>query len=74
MPVSPFAALGQNEVMRRIGEPWLPGKPYKDRMGAYGIIVSRDGQLLLVDERGELQLPGGGIDPGESRPRRFIAK
>ncbi len=35
-------------------------------MGAYAIIVGRDGNLLLVDERGELQLPGGGIDPGEN--------
>lgn len=51
--------------MKRIGEPWRPGRPYRDRMGAYGIIVGRDGHLLLVDERGELQLPGGGIDPGE---------
>lgn len=51
--------------MRRIGEPWRPGKPYRNRMGAYGIICGDDGQLLLVDERGELQLPGGGIDPGE---------
>ena len=52
--------------MRRIGEPYRPGKPYRDRMGAYAIIAGRDGMLLLVDERGELQLPGGGIDPGES--------
>lgn len=52
--------------MKRIGEPYRPGKPYRDRMGAYGIILGRDGNLLLVDERGELQLPGGGIDPGES--------
>jgi len=52
--------------MRRIGEPWAPGKPYRDRRGAYAIIRGRDGALLLVDERGELQLPGGGIDPGES--------
>lgn len=51
--------------MKRIGEPWRPGRPYRDRMGAYGIIVGRDGHLLLVDDRGELQLPGGGIDPGE---------
>ena len=51
--------------MRRIGERYLPGKPYRDRMGAYGIILGADGNLLLVDERGELQLPGGGIDPGE---------
>jgi len=52
--------------MKRIGEPWLKGRPYRDRRGAYAIIVGRDGHLLLVDERGELQLPGGGIDPGEA--------
>lgn len=52
--------------MQRIGEPWQSGKPYRDRLGAYGIIQARDGTLLCVDERGELQLPGGGIDPGES--------
>ena len=51
--------------MRRIGEPWLPGQPYRDRMGAYGVIVGADGMLLLVYESGELQLPGGGVDPGE---------
>lgn len=51
--------------MRRIGEPWRKDKPYRNRLGAYGIIVGEDGKLLLVDERGELQLPGGGIDPGE---------
>ena len=52
--------------MKRIGEPYLQGKPYRDRMGAYGIIIGQDGNLLLVDERSELQLPGGGIDPGEN--------
>lgn len=52
--------------MQRIGEPWLRGRPYRDRMGAYAIIAGADGALLLVDESGELQLPGGGIDPGES--------
>ncbi|MEO1491398.1 MAG: NUDIX domain-containing protein [Pseudomonadota bacterium] len=52
--------------MKRIGEPWLPGRPYRDRRGAYGILVDRSGDLLLVDQGDELQLPGGGIDPGES--------
>lgn len=51
--------------MRRIGEPWRPGAPYRDRMGAYALLV-REGDLLCVDQDGELQLPGGGIDPGES--------
>ena len=52
--------------MRRIGEPWLADKPYRARRGAYGILVGQDGLLLLVEQDGELQLPGGGIDPGES--------
>ena len=52
--------------MRRIGEPWLADKPYRDRRGAYGILTGPDGMLLLVEQDGELQLPGGGIDPGES--------
>ncbi len=51
--------------MKRIGERYVAGKPYRDRMGAYGIILGRDGHLLLVEQEGELQLPGGGIDPGE---------
>ena len=52
--------------MQRIGEPWRPGRPYRDRIGAYAIVVAADGMLLLVDDEGELQLPGGGVDPGES--------
>ncbi len=52
--------------MQRIGEPWLRDRPYRDRMGVYAIIVGAGGALLVVDESGELQLPGGGIDPGES--------
>lgn len=51
--------------MRRIGEAWRRHAPYRDRMGAYAVIAGRRG-LLLVDQEGELQLPGGGIDPGES--------
>lgn len=50
--------------MRRIGESVRPGIVYRDRPGAYGIVV-RDG-LLLCTETDELQLPGGGVDPGES--------
>ena len=54
--------------MRRIGEPWRPGKPYRDRPGIYAVILGRDRgfpALLCVDQEGEMQLPGGGIDPGE---------
>jgi 8-oxo-dGTP diphosphatase len=62
--------------MRRIGEPFRH-RPYRDRIGAYALIAGRYGgraggragsrpALLLVDQEGELQLPGGGVDPGES--------
>ncbi|MEO0821666.1 MAG: NUDIX domain-containing protein [Pseudomonadota bacterium] len=59
--------------MQRIGEPWRPGRPYRDRPGAYAIILgggvhggAHAGRLLCVDQEGEIQLPGGGLDPGES--------
>lgn len=55
--------------MKRIGEPWVAGRPYRDRIGVYGLLAGRDGRLLCVHQRGEdaeeMQLPGGGIDPGE---------
>ncbi|MBK0399928.1 NUDIX domain-containing protein [Limibaculum sp. M0105] len=51
--------------MKRIGEPWAPGRPYRDRPGAY-VLALRGGRLLAVWQDDELQLPGGGIDPGES--------
>jgi len=51
--------------MRRIGESWAPGIAYRDRPGVYAIAL-RGGRLLAVWQDGELQLPGGGIDPGES--------
>lgn len=66
MPVLRRRAPWQNPNMRRIGEPWLADKPYRVRRGAYGVLVGADRMLLLVEQDGELQLPGGGIDPGES--------
>ena len=40
------------------------------RPGVYAILVGADGRLLLTEQETEagpeLQLPGGGIDPGES--------
>ena len=56
--------------MKRIGEPWVAGRPYRDRIGVYGLLAGRDGGLLCVHQQGEdaaeMQLPGGGIDPGEN--------
>lgn len=50
--------------MRRIGETWLPGRPYRDRPGVYAMITGAGG-LLCVRQANELQLPGGGVEPGE---------
>jgi len=51
--------------MQRIGETWAPGIDYRDRRGVYAVALRR-GRVLAVWQNGELQLPGGGIDPGES--------
>ncbi|MBP7240673.1 NUDIX hydrolase [Amaricoccus sp.] len=54
--------------MRRFGDPVRPGLSYRLRPGVYAVI--RAGDDVLVTEQSspepEIQLPGGGIDPGES--------
>ena len=54
--------------MRRFGEPVRADQTYRIRPGAYAVI--RDGGEVLITEQAEpqpeFQLPGGGIDPGES--------
>jgi 8-oxo-dGTP diphosphatase len=56
-------------AMRRFGEAIVPGQRYRERPGAYAVVL--DGGRVLVTEqaapRAELQLPGGGIDPGEGQ-------
>jgi len=55
-------------MIRRFGETPKPGISYRRRPGVYAILP-RDGQLLVTHQANpspELQLPGGGIDPGES--------
>ena len=53
--------------MRRFDEPVRSDQRYIDRHGVYAVI--REGDDVLVTEQAdpgpELQLPGGGIDPGE---------
>jgi len=53
---------------RRFGRPPLHGQRYTPRPGAYAIIDAGDGILATFQEEPwpELQLPGGGIDPGEA--------
>lgn len=56
-------------MIRRFGQPPDPSRRYVRRAGAYALLPL-NGMLLLtaqVDSEGvDLQLPGGGIDPGES--------
>lgn len=54
--------------MRRYGEPRQADRRYVRRPGAYAVIV-RGADMLLTEQSAEtveLQLPGGGVDPGES--------
>lgn len=61
-------------MIRRVGEALDPARRYRLRPGAYAIL--RQGDRLLVTlqhaPEPELQLPGGGIDPGESPLRGLI--
>lgn len=55
-------------MIRRIGRPPVAHQKYTIRPGVYAILP-RGGQLLLTRQTSpepEIQLPGGGIDPGES--------
>lgn len=52
---------------RRVGQPPEAGRRYTVRTGVYAILP-RDGGVLLTCQMGpapDIQLPGGGIDPGE---------
>lgn len=51
--------------MRRYGTAPVPSRTYRDRAGAYGVLW-RAGKVLLVEQDGDILLPGGGIDPGET--------
>jgi 8-oxo-dGTP diphosphatase len=55
-------------MIRRFGEVPKQKQKYRMRPGAYAILP-RDGHLLVtrqLEPHPEIQLPGGGIDPGES--------
>lgn len=57
--------------MRRYGEPIRRGTRYRLRPGAYAVLALGR-QVLLTHQMApqpEFQLPGGGIDPGESAIR-----
>lgn len=55
-------------MIRRIGHAPLADRRYTLRPGAYAILPLRSRILLTaqIAEKVDFQLPGGGIDPGES--------
>ena len=59
-------------MIRRFGTPPEAGRVYKPRPGAYVVLLRGDDMLVTLQEASETlpapeyQLPGGGIDPGES--------
>lgn len=55
-------------MIRRFGTPPKVGRRYRLRPGAYALLQDGDSLLLTLQEmpHPDLQLPGGGIDPGES--------
>ena len=55
-------------LIRRYGDAPKAGQKYEVRTGVYAILP-RNSQLLLTwqgEPHSEVQLPGGGVDPGES--------
>lgn len=58
-------------MIRRFGEPVRRDMRYRLRPGAYALLI-RGGAVLLTHQSRpvpEMQLPGGGIDPGEDPGR-----
>ncbi|MCX8508912.1 MAG: NUDIX hydrolase [Rhodobacteraceae bacterium] len=55
-------------MIRRFGAPPVAGQKYRIRPGAYAVLRLGRDVLLTYQEapEPEFQLPGGGIDPGES--------
>lgn len=60
-------------AIRRYGRPPEKGRRYTRRPGAYALLLRGNGALLTVENSPvagiEVQLPGGGIDPGETPVR-----
>ena len=54
-------------MIRRFGSAPDPDRRYRPRPGVYAVLVAEDGLLATFQEAPwpELQLPGGGVDPGE---------
>lgn len=61
-------------MIRRYGNAPESGRSYRLRTGAYAILPSTEGLLLTHQSSPapEIQLPGGGVDPGESPVQALI--
>ena len=55
-------------MIPRFGESRRPDRQYRRRRGAYAVLLRGDSVLLThqAEPVPEFQLPGGGVDPGES--------
>lgn len=55
-------------MIRRFGEAPVNGQSYRMRRGAYAVLLAGTDVLVTrqAEPEPEIQLPGGGIDPGES--------
>lgn len=55
-------------MIRRFGAPPVRGQVYTQRVGAYALLPKGKHLLLTCQSRPDpdVQLPGGGVDPGES--------
>lgn len=55
-------------MIRRFGESRVAAQRYRRRRGAYAVLMRGDAVLLThqAEPTPEFQLPGGGVDPGES--------
>lgn len=55
-------------MIRRVGEPPLKSQSYTLRPGVYAILPLKRRILMTAQTNGalEFQLPGGGVDPGET--------
>jgi 8-oxo-dGTP diphosphatase len=55
-------------MIRRVGSPPHSDRSYRLRHGVYAILPRAGGLLVTLQHapQPELQLPGGGVDPGES--------
>lgn len=54
-----------SEIIRQFGEKITVEGEYRDRPGVYGVITNNQSQILVVEVRGKLHLPGGGIEADE---------